>query len=230
MLFISFVLSPLNQFGGRINGDPRDAHMAGYLNKNLRIVGVVPTLTTDEFFHLPTSLGNWQLPQFCFLVYGITKGFRPPTALPTPYLVSPYKKFTLDKVYGINFSFWTYSYMPFFVPFASLAAQSFASAAEVACYSYLYAIVNERSYRRVASYDRSADLTRKLLASTISPTNFVPSTTVAYLAGTRLSRWFFKLEIIVLVNKKTTHGDFTISEEDSEIAVAPAVDSVINAI
>uniref|UniRef100_A0A0K0CZS0 Transmembrane protein 135 n=1 Tax=Angiostrongylus cantonensis TaxID=6313 RepID=A0A0K0CZS0_ANGCA len=30
-------------------------------------------------------------------------------------------------------------------------------------YPYLYAIVNERNYRRVTSYDRSADLTRKLL-------------------------------------------------------------------
>ncbi|VDM64696.1 unnamed protein product [Angiostrongylus costaricensis] len=47
-------------------------------------------------------------------------------------------------------------------------AFDFVSAAEVAYYSYLYAIVNERNYRRVTSYDRSADFTWTLLACSLA--------------------------------------------------------------
>ncbi|VDM55560.1 unnamed protein product [Angiostrongylus costaricensis] len=95
---------------------------------------------------------HWKTTTILFCVYGITKGLRPTTPFLTQYLVSPHKNFTLDKVYG------------------------FTSAADVAYYSYLYAIVNERNYRRVTSCDRCADLTRKLLACNLAHLSICPRT------------------------------------------------------
>ncbi|KHJ83955.1 hypothetical protein OESDEN_16337, partial [Oesophagostomum dentatum] len=45
-----------------------------------------------------------------------------------------------------------------------IALEGLASAAEIAYYSYLYAIVDEKNYKRVTSYIRSAALVGKLLS------------------------------------------------------------------
>ncbi|VDM58807.1 unnamed protein product [Angiostrongylus costaricensis] len=166
---------------------------------------------------------HWKTTTVLLCVYGITKEFRPATPFLTPYLVSPYKNFTLDEVYGMIFPFWTYSYMIFLVPVFFLTdilrykpvivlegtclsltwillvwgkgivemrlmqiAFGFASAAEVAYYSYLYAIVNEKNYRRVTSFVRSAALTGKLLAYSLAQV-LISTRTATYLTLNQIS-------------------------------------------
>ncbi|KAE9413789.1 hypothetical protein Angca_010075, partial [Angiostrongylus cantonensis] len=166
---------------------------------------------------------HWKTTTVLLCVYGITKEFRPATPFLTPYLVSPYKNFTLDEVYGMIFPFWTYSYMIFLVPVFFLTdilrykpvivlegmclsltwillvwgegivqmrlmqiTFGFASAAEVAYYSYLYAIVNEKNYLRVTSYVRSAALTGKLLAYSLAQV-LISTRTATYLTLNQIS-------------------------------------------
>uniref|UniRef100_A0A0K0DKZ8 Secreted protein n=1 Tax=Angiostrongylus cantonensis TaxID=6313 RepID=A0A0K0DKZ8_ANGCA len=44
---------------------------------------------------------HWVITTILLCVYGITKGVRSPTPFLTPYLISPYKNFTLDKVHVV---------------------------------------------------------------------------------------------------------------------------------
>ncbi|KAJ1356479.1 Reduced folate carrier [Parelaphostrongylus tenuis] len=166
---------------------------------------------------------HWKATTILLCVYGVTKEFRPATPFLTPYLISDYKNFTLNEVYGMIFPFWTYSYMVFLVPVffltdilrykpvivlegACLALTwallvwgegitqmrlmqivfGTASAAEVAYYSYLYAIVNEKNYRRVTSYVRSAALTGKLLAYGLAQV-LISTRTATYLTLNQIS-------------------------------------------
>ncbi|EFO14020.2 hypothetical protein LOAG_14506 [Loa loa] len=124
----------------------------------------------------------------CFIcLYGMIKKFRPATPFLTPFLVSSYKNFTDVQLYSQIYPLWTYSYLialiPIFFltdllrhkPIVVLEALSYcashviilwglSTASDIAYVSYMYAVINQKHFKRITSYVRAAALFGKFLA------------------------------------------------------------------
>ncbi|VDN91706.1 unnamed protein product [Brugia pahangi] len=117
----------------------------------------------------------------------MVKKFRPATPFLTPFLVSSYKNFTDVQLYSQIYPLWTYSYLvaliPIFFltdalrhkPIVVLEAMSYcashaiilwglSTASDIAYVSYMYAVIDQKHFKRITSYVRAATLFGKFLA------------------------------------------------------------------
>ncbi|XP_005993111.1 solute carrier family 19 member 3b [Latimeria chalumnae] len=59
---------------------------------------------------------SWVLPTVVLCIYGFFANMRPAEPFLTPYMIGPYKNFTVDQVTNDLFPVWTYSYLALLFP------------------------------------------------------------------------------------------------------------------